>query len=414
MNDIVQNIRRWVGTMAAGALAAVGLVSATPAAAQFSDDVVRFGVLTDMTGTFSDLAGQGSVEAARIAVAEFGGTIKGKKIDVIFADHQHKADIGTSLARQWYERDGVDVILDVPNSGIALAVQDIAHKAGKLVAYASAGTERLTQDACSPTGLHWAFDTYSQADVLGRVLVAQGYDTWYMLVADFAFGHAMQAAMEESVKAAGGKVVGAARHPLGITDFSSFLLQARASNAKMIALGAGGNDTVNAIKQGAEFGIFKRGQKMVFPITFAHEIYALGLPLVQGMEFIEAFYWDLDDQTRALSKKLYDKIGRQPSSVHAAVYSATLNILRAMDAIGTDDGVKVAAQLRSMPVIEDAFARHGRLLPNGRFIHDMYLVKVKTPAESKQPWDLYTIERTIGAEEAFRPLSQSTCPLLKK
>ncbi|MBI3515635.1 MAG: ABC transporter substrate-binding protein [Proteobacteria bacterium] len=396
------------------ALAAVGLVSAAgPAAAQFSDDMIKIGVLTDMTGVFSDLAGQGSVDAARIAVEELGGRVRGKKIEVIFADHQHKADIGTSLARQWYERDGVDLIVDVPNSGIALAVQEIARKAGKLVVYSSAAVERLTQDVCSPTGLHWVYDTYSQANVLGRVLVGEGYDTWYMLVADFAFGHAMQATMEETVKAAGGKVVGSARHPLGLTDFSSFLLQARASNAKMIMLGAGGNDTVNAIKQGAEFGIFRRGQKMVFPITFAHEIYALGLPLAQGMQFIEGFYWDFDDRTRGFAKKMYDKIGRQPSSVHAGVYSATLNVLKAMDAANTDDGLKVMAQLRSM-TIDDAFARNGKVLPNGRFIHDMYLVKVKTPEESKNPWDLYTITRTIPADQAFRPLADSTCPLVKK
>ncbi|MBV8168687.1 MAG: ABC transporter substrate-binding protein, partial [Alphaproteobacteria bacterium] len=213
---------------------------------------------------------------------------------------------------------------------------------------------------------------------------------------------------------AGGKVVGSARHPLGITDFSSFILQARASNAKMIMLGAGGNDTVNAIKQGAEFGIFRRGQKMVFPVTFAHEIYALGLPLVQGMTFVEAWYWDIDDRTRAFAKKMYDKIGRQPSSVHAGVYSATLNILKAMDAIGTDHGPKVAEALRAMPTIDDAFARNGKLLANGRFIHDMYLVEVKKPEESKQPWDLYKIVRTIPAAEAFRPLADSTCPLLKK
>jgi branched-chain amino acid transport system substrate-binding protein len=397
------------------ALAALGLAAAaTPAAAQFSGDMVKFGVLTDMTGTFSDLAGQGSVEAARIAIEEFGGQVKGKKIELIFGDHQHKADIGTSLARQWYERDGVDVILDVPNSGIALAVQDIANKAGKLVAFSAAAIERLTMDACSPTGLHWTYDTFSQGDVLGRVLVQQGYDTWYMLVGDYAFGHAMQAGMEATVTKAGGKVVGSARHPLGITDFSSFLLQARASNAKMIMLGAGGNDTVNAIKQGAEFGIFRRGQKMVFPVTFAHEIYALGLPLVQGMTFVEAFYWDLDDKTRAFAKKMYDKIGRQPSSVHAGVYSATLNILKAMDAANTDDGPKVMEALRAMPVIEDAFARNGKVLANGRFIHDMYLVEVKTPQESKNPWDLYKIVRTIPAAEAFRPLADSTCPLVKK
>ncbi|MBX6369676.1 MAG: ABC transporter substrate-binding protein [Rhodospirillales bacterium] len=389
------------------------LLFASAAAAQSSDGPVKFGVLTDMSGTFSDLSGAGSVEAARLAIEDFGGTVLGKKIELVSADHLHKPETGLSIAREWYDVGGVDVILDVPNSGIALAVANLARDKKKIAMFASAATDRLTEDSCTGYGLHWTFDTYSQTNGAARALIDKGYDTWFMLVADYAYGHAMDAAMREAVTRNGGKVVGGVRHPLNTQDFSSFLLQAQATKAKMIALASGGNDTVNAIKQGNEFGLEKTGQRLASLLTFITEVHSLGLEQMRGLQFVVPYYWDMDEQTRSFAKRFYDRLKKMPGEAQAGVYSAVLQYLKAVQAVGSKDTDKVLAKLKEMP-IEDMFSRNGKLLPNGRLVHDMYLIEVKSPQESKYPWDYYRIISTIPAEQAFRSISETKCPLVKK
>lgn len=374
---------------------------------------VKLGVLTDMSGTFSDLSGAGSVEAARLAIEDFGGSVLGEKIELIFADHQHKPEVALSIARQWLEREGVDVILDVPNSGIALAVASLVKDKAKIAIYASAATDRLTEDSCTGSGLHWTFDTYSQTQAAAQALVERGYDTWFLLVADYAYGHSMEKAMREAVASHGGKVVGSVRHPLGTMDFSSFLLHAQTTKAKIVALASGGSDTVNAIKQGREFGLKQSGQRLTSLLTFITDINALGLEDMQGLQFMVPYYWDMDDKTRGFAQRFYKKMSKMPGEAQSGVYSGVLHYLQAVKAAGTKDQPKVLAKMREMPV-EDMFSRNGKLLPNGRMIHDMYLVEVKSPAESKYPWDYYKILATVPAEKAFRKLSESTCPLSKK
>jgi branched-chain amino acid transport system substrate-binding protein len=377
-----------------------------------SSEPVKFGVLTDLSGTFADLSGMGSVEAARIAIEDFGGSVLGEKIELVYADHLHKPDVGLSIARQWFDVEKVDVVLDVPNSGIALAVSNLAKEKKRLAIFASAATDRLTEDSCSGYGLHWTFDTYSQTNGAAKALIDQGYGTWFMLVADYAYGHSMEAAMREAVTRNGGKVVGGVRHPLNTQDFSSFLLQAQGSGAKMVALASGGNDTINAIKQGNEFGLDKTGQRMSSLLTFITEVHSLGLPQMRGLQFIVPYYWDFDDQTRAFAKKFQARLGKMPGEAQAGVYSAVLQHLKAVQAVGSKDADKVLARLRETP-IEDLFARNGKLLPNGRLVHDMYLVEVKAPDASKYPWDYYKLLATIPAESAFRPVSETKCPLVR-
>jgi branched-chain amino acid transport system substrate-binding protein len=373
---------------------------------------IKFGVLTDLSGTFADLSGMGSVEAARIAIEDFGGSVLGEKIELIYADHQHKPDVGLALARQWYDVDNVDVILDVPNSAIALAVSNLAKEKKRLAIFASAATDRLTEDSCTGYGLHWTFDTYSQTNGAARALIQQGYDTWFMLVADYAYGHSMDASMREAVSRNGGKVVGGVRHPLNTQDFSSFLLQAQGSNAKMVALASGGNDTINAIKQGNEFGLDKSGQRMSSLLTFITEVHSLGLPQMHGLQFVVPYYWDFDDQSRAFAKKFQARLNKMPGEAQAGVYSGVLQYLKAVQAVGSKDADKVLAHLRETP-IEDLFSRRGKLLPNGRLIHDMYLVEVKAPDASKYPWDYYKLVSTIPAESAFRSIAETKCPLAR-
>ena len=387
------------------------LLGIAPAAAGAAP--VKLGVLTDMSGTFSDLSGAGSVEAARLAIEDFGGSVLGEKIELIFADHQHKPEVALSIARQWLEREGVDVILDVPNSGIALAVASLVKDKAKIAIYASAATDRLTEDSCTGSGLHWTFDTYSQTQAAAQALVERGYDTWFLLVADYAYGHSMEKAMREAVASHGGKVVGSVRHPLGTMDFSSFLLHAQTTKAKIVALASGGSDTVNAIKQGREFGLKQSGQRLTSLLTFITDINALGLEDMQGLQFMVPYYWDMDDKTRGFAQRFYKKMSKMPGEAQSGVYSGVLHYLQAVKAAGTKDQPKVLAKMREMPV-EDMFSRNGKLLPNGRMIHDMYLVEVKSPAESKYPWDYYKILATVPAEKAFRKLSESTCPLTKK
>ena len=397
-------------TALVGALSGIFLALAPAAAAATP---VKFGVLTDMSGTFSDLSGAGSVEAARLAIEDFGGSVLGEKIELVFADHQHKPEVALSIARQWIDREGVDVILDVPNSGIALAIASLVKDKGKIAIYASAATDRLTEDSCTGSGLHWTFDTYSQTQAAAQALIERGYGTWFLLVADYAYGHSMEKAMREAVAAHGGKVVGSVRHPLATLDFSSFLLQAQATKAKIVALASGGNDTVTAIKQGREFGLRQSGQRMTSLLTFITDINALGLKDMQGLQFMVPFYWDMDDKTRDFANRFFKRMNKMPGEAQSGVYSGVLQYLKAVEAAGTKEQAKVLAKLHEMP-IEDMFSRNGKLLPNGRMIHDMYLVEVKSPEESKYPWDYYKILATVPAEKAFRKLSETTCPLVKK
>ncbi|TDR89185.1 ABC transporter substrate-binding protein [Enterovirga rhinocerotis] len=374
---------------------------------------VKLGVLTDMGGPFSDLSGRGSVEAARLAIEDFGGKVLGQPIELVFADHQQKPEIGLNIARQWLDQDKVDVILDVPNSGIALAVQNIIKDKNKIAIYASAATDRLTEDSCNGHGLHWTFDTYSQTQGASRAMIQQGIDTWFLLVADYAYGHSMEAAMRAAVPKNGGKIVGSVRHPLATLDFSSYLLQAQGTGAKIIALASGGDATINAIKQGREFGLDKSGTRLASLLTFLTDVHTLGLDTMQGLQFAVPFYWDMDDKTREFSKRFEARTGKKPGEAQSGVYSGVLHYLKAVQAVGSKDTQKVLAKMREMPV-EDAVTRNGTLLPNGRMIHDMFLVRVKKPSESKGPWDYYAIETTIPADKAFRPLSESACPLTKK
>jgi branched-chain amino acid transport system substrate-binding protein len=374
---------------------------------------VKLGVLTDMGGPFADLSGRGSVEAARLAIEDFGGSVLGEKIELVFADHQHKPEVGLSVARQWLDQGKVDVILDVPNSGIALAVSNLVKERNKIAIYASAATDRLTEDSCNGHGLHWTFDTYSQTQGAARALIQNGIDTWFLLVADYAYGHSMEAAMREAVTQNGGKIVGSVRHPLQTLDFSSYLLQAQGTKAKIIALASGGDATVNAIKQGREFGLDKSGTKLASLLTFLTDVHTLGLDTMQGLQFAVPFYWDMDEQTRAFSKRFEERLGKKPGEAQSGVYSGVAHYLKAVQAAGTKDTAKVLAKMQELPV-EDLFSRNGKLLANGRMVHDMFLVEVKKPAESKYPWDYYKLVATIPAEKAFRPLSASACPLTKK
>ncbi len=382
------------------------------AAAQISDDVVRIGVLTDETGNFSALSGPGSVLAAEMAVADFGGTVAGKRIEVIHADHQNKTDVGVQIARRWYDADGVDVIVDVPNSAIVLAVQGLARERGKALLVSAGGTADLTGKACSPTGVHWTWDTYSFATGSAKALLAQGFKDWFFLTADFAFGQAMQRDATHFIEAGGGKVVGSVKHPLGTSDFSSFLLQAQASKAPIIALANGGGDTVNAVKQAEEFGITKGGQRLAALAIYITEVHAIGLAGAKGLQLTTAWYWDRTDASRAWSKRFLARHGAIPTQTQAGVYSAVTHYLKAIAATSSDDGRTVVAKMKTIP-IADFFTEKGRIREDGRMVHDMYLVEVKQPSESRYPWDYYKIVRTLPGDEVFRPPIDD-CPLNKK
>jgi branched-chain amino acid transport system substrate-binding protein len=391
----------------ATALIALG---AGPALAQISGDVVRIGVLNDRSGIYSDLSGEGSAIAARMAAEEMGNKVAGKPIEIVAADHQNKADVGASVTRQWIDRDGVDAIADVPNSAVALAVQEISRD--KKVPFLMSGpaTTRLTGDMCSPVGFHWAYDTNALATGTGRAMVEEGGKSWYFITADYAFGHQLEKDTADAVKKMGGEVKGSVRHPLSTADFASFLLQAQGSGAQVIGLANAGGDTINAIKQAASFGITQAGQQLAGLLLFISDVDALGLDVAQGLVLTTGFYWDLDDQTRAWSKKYQERTGKMPTMVQAGVYSAVRHYLKAIQAAGTDDGLKVSQQMHKMPV-DDFFARNGKILPNGRMVHDMYLARVKTPAESKEPWDYYRIVRTIPGDQAYQSFEASGCKL---
>jgi branched-chain amino acid transport system substrate-binding protein len=395
---------------------ALGTLASLPgaASAQISGNVVKIGVMNDMSGLYADITGPGSVVAARMAVEDFQKEFKPDfKIEVLSADHQNKPDVGSTVARQWIDTDGVDMITDVPTSSVALAVNQVVRDKGKAFVNTGAATADLTGKACSPNTVHWLYDTWMLANGTGKAVVETGGDSWFFLTADYAFGHALERDTAAVVKAAGGKVVGAVRHPLSTQDFSSFLLQAQASKAKVIGLANAGGDTINSIKQAFEFGITKGGQKLAGLLVFLSDVHGLGLETAQGLQITESFYWDLNDQTRAWSRRFAELHGgRMPSMNHAGVYGGVLHYLKAVQAGKTDDGTKVIAKMKEMPTDDPLFGK-GTIRVDGRKLHPVYLFEVKKPSESKGPYDYYKVLATIPADKAFRPLNEGGCPLVK-
>jgi branched-chain amino acid transport system substrate-binding protein len=388
--------------------------SAAPAAGAGSGKIV-IGVLSDMSGLYSDLAGQGSVVAAQLAVDDAGGTVAGMPIEIVSADHQNKPDVGSNIAREWFDTKNVDVIVDVPTSSVALAVSGVTKDKNKVFLVSGAGTSDLTGKACSPNTIHWAYDTWALANATGREIVKNGGDTWFFLTADYAFGAALQRDVTKVVESSGGKVLGEVKHPLNASDFSSFLLQAQDSKAKIIGLANAGGDTSNAIKQAAEFGIVSKGQKMAGLLVFITDIHALGLPTAQGLILSESFYWDRDDKTRAWSKRFAAKRdGAMPTMVQAGVYSAVRHYLKTIAELkSARDGKAVVAKMEAIPTDDELFGK-GTIDPNGRKRHAMYVYEVKTPAESKAKWDYYKLIREVPADQAFRPPADSGCALIQK
>jgi branched-chain amino acid transport system substrate-binding protein len=393
-------------------LLAAALVSCATASAQ-AETAVKFGVLNDRSGVYADLSGEGSVIAARMAIEDFKAAEKGIEAEVVSADHQNKPDIGSALARQWYDQDGVDVILDVPTSSVALAVSQITREKNKVFINSGAGSTDLTGKQCSPNTIHWTYDTYALAKGTGAAMVQRGGTTWFFITADYAFGHSLESNTAAVVKAAGGEVVGGVKTPFPASDFSSFLLQAQSSGAKVIGLANAGGDTINAIKQASEFGITQAGQSLAGLLIFLSDVHALGLQAAQGLVLTEAFYWDLNDGTREWSKRFAEKSGgKMPTMVHAGVYASVLHYLKAVDALKGKDAAQVVAKMKEMPT-DDALFGKGQVRVDGRVTHDMYLFEVKKPDESKGPWDYYKLLATIPAAEAFRPLSEGGCELVK-
>ena len=394
--------------------AAMLALSAGAAHAQISGNVVKIGVLNDQSGTYADLAGPGSTLAAKMAVEDFMAKDKSLKIEVVFADHQNKPDVGSQIARKWFDSDGVDVIVDLPTSSVALAVNQVAKEKGKAAIISTGASSDLTGKACTPNTVHWTYDTWQLANGTGSAIVKTGGDTWFFLTADYAFGHALERDTEAVVVKSGGKVLGKVRHPFPSSDFSSFLLQAQASKAKIIGLANAGADTTNAIKQAAEFGIVKGGQNLAGLLVFLTDVHALGLEKAQGLIFTESFYWDLNDKTREWSKRYAARHGgKMPSMGQAGVYAGVLHYLKAVAAAKTDDGTKVVAKMKELPTDDPLFGK-GKIRADGRKIHDSYLFEVKNPSESKGPWDYYKLRATVPADQAFRPMEQGDCPLVKK
>ena len=397
-------------------IAGMGLAGAGFANAQISGNVVKIGVMNDMSGVYADIGGPGSVVAAKLAVEDFLKTSKsGLKVEVVSADHQNKPDIGSSIARKWYDSDGVDMIVDVPTSSVGLAINQISKEKGKAYVNTGSATSDLTGKDCSPNTVHWLYDTWMLAHGTGSAVVKSGGDSWYFLTADYAFGHALERDTAEVVKASGGKVLGSVKVPLATQDFSSFLLQAQSSKAKIIGLANAGGDTINSIKQAAEFGIVKGGQKMAGLLVFLPDVHGLGLNTAQGLQITEAWYWDLNDATRAWTKRFVaaNAGGKYPSSDHAGVYAGVLHYLKSVEAAKTDDGTKVVAKMKELPTDDPLFGK-GQVRADGRKIHPVYLFEVKKPSESKGPYDYYKLLQTIPADKAFRPMDQGNCPLVAK
>lgn len=397
---------------ALAAVAGIGLGSFPAQAAGISDDVVKVGVLTDMSGVYSDMNGNGSVIAAQMAIEDFGKSVLDKSIELISADHQMKADVGTGIAHRWIDNEKVDVFVDLTNSAIALAVQDIAKEANRVAIFTSPGTTELTGAKCSPTGFHWVYDNYSNGVGPVKALLEQGKKSWYFIVSDFAFGHSLEAIAKKAVEEGGGTVVGSVRHPLNAPDFSAFLLPAQASGAEAILVAGSGRDLSTLVKQANEFGVVAGGQTITAPVMFLTDIHAMGLEQAQGISFIDGFYWDRTDNTRAFAKRFGERNGgTMPTSIQAGVYSSVIHYLKAVKAAGTDEAKAVSAKMREIPV-QDFFAENGIVREDGRMVHDMYLVKVKSPAESKKPWDYEEIIATIKGDDIFLPISESKCPLV--
>jgi branched-chain amino acid transport system substrate-binding protein len=394
-------------------LAVAASLAGGVAHAQVSDNLIKFGVLTDMSSLYTDLSGAGSVLAAKMAIEDSGIEKRGYKVELVSADHQNKADVGSGIARQWYDVDKVDVILDTPNSGVALAVNQITKDKGKAFLVSGAASSDLTGKACTPNTVHWTYDTWMLANGTGGAIVKTGGDSWFFLTADYAFGHALERDTEAVVLKNGGKVLGKVRAPLNTQDFSSFLLQAQASKAKIIGLANAGGDTTNSIKQAAEFGIVKGGQSLAGLLVFLTDIHALGLPTAQGLIVTNTFYWDQNDASRAFARKFAAaNKGIHPTMIHAGVYSSVTHYLKAVEALKSDDGTKVIAKMKEMPTDDPLFGK-GSIRVDGRKIHPAFLVEVKKPSESKGPWDYYKVRATIPADQAFRPLKDGDCPLVK-
>ncbi|MEN5298041.1 ABC transporter substrate-binding protein [Brucella sp. TWI559] len=395
------------------ALATAALFAATAisSAAEISDGKVKIGILNDQSGVYADFGGKWSYEAAKMAAEDFGGTVLDAPIEIITADHQNKPDVAANIARQWYDTEQVDAIMELTSSSVGLAVQALSKDKKKITINTGAATSELTGKQCTPYGFHWAYDTHALAVGTGGSLVEQGGDTWYFLTADYAFGYSLEEQTSKFVESKGGKVLGSVRHPLSSTDYSSFLLQAQASGAKVVGLANAGLDTSNAIKQAAEFGIVAGGQRLAALLFTLAEVHGLGLDAAQGLTLTEGFYWDRDDEWREFSKRFFDRTGRMPNMIQAGTYSAVLQYLKAIKEAGTDETEAVAKKLHEMPV-NDVFARNGKVGPNGRMIYDMYLMEVKKPDESKAPWDYYKVLATIPGDQAYMKPEESGCPLV--
>ncbi|KQZ80810.1 ABC transporter permease [Mesorhizobium sp. Root157] len=397
-------------SLVTAALLAATVIPAS--AAEISDGKVKIGILNDQSGVYADFGGKWSFEAAKMAVEDFGGTVQGAPIEVITADHQNKADIASNIARQWYDTEQVDSIMELTTSSVALAVQGISAEKKKIDLITGAASSDLTGKACSPYGFHWAYDTHALAVGTGGALVKQGGDTWFFLTADYAFGYSLEEQTSNFVKSQGGQVLGAVRHPLGTTDYSSFLLQAQSSGAKVVGLANAGLDTANAIKQAAEFGIVAGGQRMAALLFTLAEVHGLGLEAAQGLTLTESFYWDRDDESRKFAQRFFEKTGRMPNMIQAGTYSGVLQYLKAIDKAGTDETEAVAKLMHEMPV-EDVFARGGKVAANGRLISDLYLLEVKKPSESTKDWDYFKVLATVPGDEAYIKPAESGCPLVK-
>jgi branched-chain amino acid transport system substrate-binding protein len=393
---------------------AAALAAALGASAQdISNDVVRIGVLSDMSSLYADNAGAGSVAAAQMAIDDFGGTVLGKKIELLSADNLNKADVGAGITREWIDRQGVDAVVDVPNSAVAFAVQELTRSKNRVFLATGTASSRLTGDACSPTTVHWTYDTYALANGTGRAVVQAGGDSWFFIAADFAVGTQLRADTERVIKAHGGRVVGGVRHPINSNDFSSYLLQAQSSKAKIIGLATAGGDMINIVKQAGEYKLVEGGQRLAGLLVFIADIHSLGLDKAQGLLLTAAFYWDLDEQTRAWSKRFATRYPKVPTMIHAGTYGAVSHYLKAIAAAGTDEAKAVVAKMKEMPV-DDFMTKRGVIRQDGRLVRDMYLFQVKSPAESKGQFDYYKLVATIPGDQAFRPLAEGGCPLVGK
>src|SRR5215472_4382298 len=392
--------------------AATILVSWSPALAQISDNVVKIGVLNDQSGLYADLGGPGSVTAARMAAEDAGGAVLGKPIEIVFADHQNKPDIGVAIARRWFETEGVDMAIGFDNSSVALAVEQLAADDNRIAIAGAVGSTAFTGRSCTRNEASWVYDSYALTTNLAKSIVAEGRDSWFFVTVDYAFGHSMEADATAAVQAAGGKVLGSVRHPLNTSDFSSYLLQAQASGAKVVAFANGGGDMLNAVKQAGEFGLGKK-QSLVALLIFITDVHSMQLQAAQGLKFVTAFYWDRDDETRSWSKRFFDKQGRMPTMAQAGTYSAVKHYIASIKAAGTDEAKAVMAKMRELPV-NDFYVKNGHVREDGRLVHDMLFAQVKTPAESSKPWDYYKILDVIPGDRAFRPLAEGGCPLVTR